>query len=105
MGKRKVLSEKELKETPLPGEGQLLGIVKKLLGADRAMVLCTDGKIRVCRIKGTLRRRVWVRVGDAVLVELWGFQVDKRGDIVGRYTAAQKDWLRKEGKIPEWMFQ
>ncbi len=105
MGKRKVLSEKELKETPLPKEGQLLGIVKKLLGADRALVLCTDNKLRVCRIKGSLRRRVWVRVGDAVLVELWGFQMDTRGDIIGRYTAAQREWLRKEGMLPDWMFQ
>lgn len=105
LGKRKVLSERELKDTPLPSEGQMLGIVKRMLGADRVLVLCTDGKQRVCRIKGKLRRRVWVRVGDTVLVELWGFQTESRGDIVGRYTAAQAEWLRKQGYIPEWMLQ
>ena len=105
MGKRKVISERELKDTPLPSEGQLLGVVRKVLGADRVQVLCTDGKMRVCRIRGKLRRRVWVRVNDVVLVELWGFQTDTRGDIVGRYTAAQAEWLKKQGYLPEWMFE
>lgn len=104
MGKRKVLTEKELKDTPLPEEGQLLGIVKRLVGNDRAVVLCTDKNVRTCRIKGTLRRRVWIREGDAVLVELWGFQMDERGDIIGRYTAAQKEWLKEQGELPDWMF-
>lgn len=104
MGKRKVLTEKDLKNTPLPGPGQLLGIAKKMLGNDRAMVLCTDRNVRNCRIKGKLRRRVWIRQGDAVLVELLGFQDEERGEIVGRYVASQKGWLMKNGYIPDWMF-
>ncbi len=103
MGKRRVLSEKELKDTPLPSEGQILGIAKRILGADRVLVACADGKERICRIPGKLRKRVWIRVGDAVLVELWGFQEDKRGDIVGRYTKAQKQWLIENGYLPEWL--
>lgn len=103
MGKRRVLSEKELKDTPLPSEGQLLGITKKILGGGRVLVLCSDGKTRICRIPGKLRKRVWIRVGDAVLVELWGFQDENRGDIVGRYTKAQKDWLIEKGYLPEWI--
>lgn len=103
MGKRKVLTEKELKDTPLPGPGQMIGIVKRLLGNDRVQVLCTDKKLRICRIKGKLRRRVWIRMGDAVVVELWGFQNDERGDIVGRYVSSQKEWLRENGYLPEWI--
>ena len=103
MGKRRILSEKELKDTPLPGEGQLLGVAKKILGADKVLVACADGKERICRIPGKLRKRIWIRVGDAVLVELWGFQNDTRGDIVGRYTKAQKQWLIEHGYLPEWL--
>lgn len=103
MGKKKVLSEKELKDTPLPSEGQLLGVAKKILGEGKVLVLCTDGVERVCRIPGKLRKKVWIRVGDAVLVELWGFQTEARGDIVGRYTKAQKEWLRQNGYLPEWL--
>jgi translation initiation factor 1A len=103
MGKRRVLSESDLKDTPLPKEGQLVGIAKKLLGADRVLVICSDGKERVCRIKGSIRRKVWIRVGDAVLVELWGFQNDTRGDVIGKYTKAQKQWLIENGYIPEYI--
>ncbi len=93
--KRKVLSEEELKELVLPGEGQILGIVTKMLGFDRIMVLCNDGKERLCRISGKLKRKVWIREGDVVLVSPWDFQRDTRGDVVWRYTKNQVDWLRK----------
>ncbi|MFQ5710541.1 MAG: translation initiation factor eIF-1A [Candidatus Geothermarchaeales archaeon] len=104
MGKRKVLTEKELRDTPLPSTGQLLGIAKKMLGNDRVMVLCTDRRERSCRIKGKLRRRVWIREGDAVIVELWGFQNEVKGTIVGRYIASQRTWLRENNYLPDWIF-
>jgi translation initiation factor 1A len=93
--KRKVLSEEELKELILPGEGQVLGIVVKMLGFDRVVVRCTDGKERFCRIRGKMKRRVWIREGDVVLVSPWEFQSDSKGDIEWRYTKNQADWLRK----------
>ena len=93
--KRKVLSEEELKELVLPGEGQLLGVVTRMLGYDRVMVLGNDGKERLCRISGKLKRRVWIREGDVVLISPWDFQRDTRGDIVWRYTKNQAEWLRK----------
>ncbi len=103
MGKRKVLTEKQIKNTPLPGPGQLFGVVKKMVGNDRIVVLCTDRYTRTCRIKGKMRRRTWIRLGDAVVVELWGFQDETKGDIVGRYVASQKEWLREHGHLPEWI--
>ncbi|MHC1564346.1 MAG: translation initiation factor eIF-1A [Candidatus Hecatellaceae archaeon] len=97
--KRKVLSEEELKELVLPGEGQVLGVVTKMLGYDRVMVAGNDGKERLCRISGKLKRRVWIREGDIVLVSPWDFQRDTRGDIVWRYTKNQAEWLRKNKYI------
>jgi translation initiation factor 1A len=97
--KRKVLSEEELKELVLPGEGQLLGIVVRMLGFDRLVVRCTDGKERLCRISGKLKRKVWIREGDVVLISPWEFQSDTRGDVVWRYTANQVDWLKKNGYL------
>lgn len=97
--KRKVLSEEELKELVLPGEGQVLGIVTKMLGYDRVMVIGNDGKERLCRISGKLKRRVWIREGDVVLISPWDFQRDTRGDIVWRYTKSQAEWLRKNKYI------
>ena len=78
----------------LPSKTDVLGIAVKMLGSDRIMVKCQDGKERLCRIRGKLKRRVWIREGDVVLVSPWDFQVDERGDITWRYRRNQSDWLR-----------
>ena len=96
MGKKKVISEEELREMVLPGEGQVLGVVIQMLGFDRLMVRCEDGYSRICRIRGKMKRRVWIKVGDVVLVEPWDFQSESRGDIVWRYTESQAETLRRK---------
>ena len=83
----------------MPGEGDLLGIVVRLLGYDRVMVKCTDGNNRLCRIRGKMKRRVWIRINDIVLVAPWSFQSNKRGDILWRYTQAQAEKLRSLGYL------
>ena len=67
-GKRKVVSEDSMGKIQLPVSNDVLGIAVKLLGYDRIMVKCQDGHERLCRIRGKLKRRVWIRVGDIVLV-------------------------------------
>ena len=96
--KRKVLSENELQDIILPGEGQVLGVAVKMLGLDRIMINCDDNKQRLCRIIGKLKRRVWIRENDIVLVSPWEFD-QKRGDIVWRYTRNQTEWLRRKGYL------
>ena len=95
MGKRKIISEEELENMMEPGPGDVYGVVVKLLGYDRALVKCQDGHERLCRIRGKLKRRIWIRPGDVVLVSPWDFQRDKRGDIIWRYTKNQAEWLRR----------
>ncbi len=99
LGKRKVLSEAEINQLVLPEPGQLLGLVTELLGYDRMRVKCADGEDRVCRVRGKMKRRVWIKMGDTVLVAPWDFQKG-RGDILWRYTAAQAQLLEKRGLLP-----
>jgi translation initiation factor 1A len=99
LGKRKVVSEEVIQDIVLPGGSDVLGIATKLLGFDRIMVKCQDGHERLCRIRGKMKRRVWIREGDVVLVSPWDFQSDKRGDIIWRYTRGQADWLRKKAYL------
>lgn len=99
MGKKKVLTEEELSVMTLPSANDVLGIAIKLLGYDRVLVKCQDGHERLCRIRGKMKRRVWIRVGDVVLVSPWDFQSDKRGDLIWRYTRSQADWLRRKGYL------
>jgi translation initiation factor 1A len=99
MGKKKVLSEEELHNPVLPAEGEVLGVVLQMLGFDRLLVKCMDNHDRVCRIRGKMKRKVWIRVGDAVLVAPWDFQSDKKGDVVWRYIKVQAEGLRKKGYL------
>jgi len=99
LGKKKVISEEEIKDMVLPVANDVLGIAVKLLGFDRVLVKCQDGHERLCRIRGKMKRRVWIRERDVVLVSPWDFQSDKRGDVIWRYTRAQAEWLRKNGYL------
>jgi len=96
LGKKKVISEEELAEMVLPAATDVLGVAVKLLGFNRVLVKCQDGHERLCRIRGKLKRRVWIREGDVVLVSPMGFQSDKRRDIFWRYRRSQAELLRKK---------
>jgi len=50
----------------MPQQGELLGRVIKLVGGDNIIVKCTDGKVRTCRIRGKIKRRMWIREHDLV---------------------------------------
>jgi translation initiation factor 1A len=99
LGKRKVKNEGNLEKMVLPATSDVLGIAVKILGAERILVKCQDGKERVCRVRGKLKRRVWIREGDVVLVSPWDFQSDTRGDIFWRYRKNQTEWLRNKGYL------
>ena len=94
-----MLSEGAIGELFYPGQGEVLGVVIKLLGFDRILVKCQDGAERLCRIRGKMKRRVWIREGDIVLVSPWDFQSDTRGDIFWRYRKNQSDWLRSHNYL------
>lgn len=99
MGKKKIISEEEIADMVLPVANDVLGIAIRLLGFDRVLVKCQDGHERLCRIRGKMKRRVWIRNGDIVLVSPWDFQSDKRGDVIWRYKRNQVEWLRKNGYL------
>ncbi len=83
----------------LPRDNEILGVVIGTLGGGRLMVQCKDGKERMCRIPGKIRRYIWVRDGDIVIVVPWEIGGDKKADIVWRYNKLQAEWLRRQGHI------
>ncbi len=98
MGKRKVLSEANLKELVMPQQGEILGRAIKIAGGDQVIVKCADGETRQCRIRGKLKRRMWIREGDIVLVAPWDFD-NRKADIVWRYIQAHAEWLDTNGYL------
>jgi len=99
LGKKKVRSEGNISEMVLPSPNEVLGVATKMLGFDRIMVKCQDGFERLCRIRGKMKRRVWIRVGDIVVVSPWDFQRETRGDLTWRYTQGQAEMLRRKGYL------
>ena len=89
----------EIARIRMPRKGELLGVIEMMLGADRVRANCSDGNVRVCRIPGRLRKRVWMRPGDLILVKPWVVQSDIRADIVYRYTHTQASWLKRKGYV------
>ncbi|MBU3913521.1 MAG: translation initiation factor eIF-1A [Nanoarchaeota archaeon] len=84
----------------LPRDKEVLGILDQRLGASRVMIRCFDGKSRNCRVPGRLKKRLWLREGDVVLVEPWEFDNEK-GDVVFKYTPTAVEWLKKKGYLKE----
>jgi translation initiation factor 1A len=81
-------------------EGELFGIADALVGGSRLEVMCEDGVKRLARIPGKMKRRMWIREGDLVIVKPWDFQNDK-ADVVWRYTKTQAEYLSRKDMIPK----
>ncbi|MFH1174236.1 MAG: translation initiation factor eIF-1A [archaeon] len=88
-----------IRKVRLPRNNESIGILESRLGGSRCKVRCLDGKTRNCRIPGRLKRRLWVRANDVVLVEPWEFGGDEKGDIIFKYLPIQVQWLRQKGYL------
>ena len=90
--------EEEIIRVRIPRGREILGIVENMLGANRLRIRCLDGKTRLGRIPGKMKKRIWIRSGDVVIVMPWEFQDDK-SDVIWRYTSPQADWLERRGYL------
>ena len=89
----------DIARVKLPRNGQTFGIVEQRLGGTRMRVRCMDNKVRICRIPGRFKRKLWVREGDTVLVEPWELSGDDKGDILFKYKKSQIVWLKAKGHL------
>ena len=92
--------QEDFTRVKLPRGKQSIGIVEQRLGGSRARVKCFDGNSRICRIPGRLKRKLWIRENDTILVEPWELD-NAKGDIIFKYRPTQIDFLRRKGLIKE----
>ena len=85
---------------PYKPKGEMFAVAETFQGGSRLQLICEDGERRMGRIPGKLRRRMWVRENDLLIVVPWSFQ-DSKADVKFRYTPTQTANLKKLGKIPE----
>jgi translation initiation factor 1A len=85
----------ELKDGP----EQDYAIVKKMLGDCRLLAVAqSDASEKLCHIRGGMRKRVWVKEGDIILIGLRSFEQDKC-DVIHKYTDDDARVLRKMNLI------
>lgn len=85
---------------PYKPKGEMFAVAETFQGGSRLQLICEDGERRMGRIPGKLRRRMWVRENDLLIVVPWSFQ-DSKADVKFRYTPTQTSNLKRLGKIPE----
>ena len=85
---------------PKKQKREIFGIADQLLGASKIKVMCADGQSRIGRIRGKLKKRMWIREGDLLIIRPWEFQ-DEKADIIYRYTRTQASNLARRGVIPD----
>ena len=83
----------------IPSKGEIIGIILANLGGSRFSVKCIDGFMRICRIPGKFKKRVYVKPGGVVLITPWTVQSNERGDIIWTYSKAQEAWLERKGML------
>lgn len=71
-----------------------------MLGNGRLECFCFDGVKRQATIRGKLRKKVWMNVGDVVLVSLRSYQ-DEKCDVIHKYQPDEVRKLKNKGEIPE----
>ena len=101
MKKKPKQSVPYIKRARLPVKDEQFAVVREMSGGSRMRAHCEDGLTRMIRIGGKLKRRMWCRVDDLIIVQPWVIQEDKKADLVYRYLPAQRNWMKRNNKIPK----
>lgn len=86
------------KELVFKTEGQEYAKVIKMLGDRRVEVQTPDNETMIAHIRGNMRKRVWINVGDLVLLAMRDFQ-DNKADIILKYSNNEEKKLSKYGEV------
>jgi len=83
-------SETTFKRSRLPKRDEMFAVVIEMSGGSRMKALCADNKTRMIRIGGKLKKRMWCRERDLIIVKPWVIQSDAKADLVYRYLPTER---------------
>lgn len=91
---------------------QLYARIVKVLGNRNLLAYCNDNKTRICHIRGSMRKKVWINIGDLVLISIRDFEKDlqqsgkeyERADVVAKYDVEHLSKLKKMPDINQKLF-
>jgi translation initiation factor 1A len=93
-------NEAEKRELVFKDDGQEYAQVVKMLGNGRLQAYCFDGQMRLCHIRGKMRKKIWINAGDIILVGLRDYQ-DKKADVIQKYNADEARNLKRYAELPD----
>ena len=103
MKKKSKVSNPITRRVKLPTRNEQFAVVREMSGGSRLLAMCEDGKMRMIRIGGKFKRRMWVRENDLILIKPWVVQSDAKADLVYRYLPTERKWILNRDIIPEEM--
>ena len=101
MKKKTTQSEHTIRKARLPTRNEQFAVVVEMSGGSRMTALCEDGQVRMIRIGGRFKKRMWCRQNDLILIKPWVVQSDKKADLVYRYLPTERKWILSRDIIPE----
>lgn len=87
------------KELIIKEDEQEYAQITKTLGSGRMECYCFDGTTRLCHVRGKMKKKVWMGIGDLILISLRSYQ-DGKADIIGKYSAEEGRKLKLLGELP-----
>jgi len=97
--KKKKLSDLQNSEQTrvrYPKGEEFIGMVEKRLGGSRMNVRSVDGRDIMARVPGRVKKFLWIREGDIVLLTPWEFDKNK-ADLIYKYKPNERKALEKKG--------
>jgi translation initiation factor 1A len=96
-----------LPRIPRSQDGEILGFVTEIYGGEHMAVKATNGTTYMGTIRGKIKKRMWCRAGDVVILSPWVGMSDPKGDkkpnahIIWRYTKPQLNWLQSHNYLTD----
>ena len=69
MKKKSKQSSPIIRRAKTPKSGQQYAVVREMSGGSRMLAMCEDGNMRMIRIGGKFKRRMWCRVQDLIIIQ------------------------------------
>jgi translation initiation factor 1A len=93
---------------PDPEEDEMLGLVTEIMGGGHMIVKGNDGTTYMGTIRGKIKKRMWVKLGDFVLIIPFDWETAVEGKlpkayIIWRYIQPQVPQLQQRGLISEFL--
>lgn len=82
----------------MPKGEEFIGLVEKRLGGSRMNIRSIDGRDILARVPGRMKKYLWIREGDIVLLEPWEFDKNK-ADLIYKFKPNEVFQLQKKGLL------